>query len=392
MKQLIIILLLLVSVNAFSQASIDSVLAQIERNNTTLSALYKNMEADKTGNKTGIWLSNPEVEFNYLWGNPSAIGNRTDFAVSQSFDFPTAYAYRHQISELKNDQAGLEYQKQRLEILHQARLVCGQLTFQNALLTEYNKRVKGAGVMAGIYQKKLDAGETGILEYNKTQIYLLNLSKELETIEMERQALLDELARLNGGMALAFSDTAFTMPPVLSGFEQWYAQVETMNPMLQWLKQELTLTQKQKQLQAAENLPKFSAGYMSEKVMGEQFQGVMLGVSIPLWENRNTIKRSKAKVLAVEEMYADAKLQYYNQMKTQFNKVIALQNSAAGYRKSIEQFNNRELSAKALEKGELSLGDYYIELSFYYESIDRLLEMELKANLAYYELLRFSKL
>ena len=392
MKQLIIILLLLVSVNAFSQASIDSVLARIEHNNTTLSALYKNMEADKTGNKTGIWLSNPEVEFNYLWGNPSAIGNRTDFAVSQSFDFPTAYAYRHQISELKNDQAGLEYQKQRLEILHQARLVCGQLTFQNARLTEYYKRVKNAGVMAGIYQKKLDAGETGILEYNKTQISLLNLSKELETIEMERQTLLDELARLNGGMALAFSDTAFTMPPVLPGFEQWYAQVETMNPMLQWLKQDLTLTQKQKQLQAAQNLPKFSAGYMSEKVVGEQFQGVMLGVSIPLWENRNTIKRSKARVLAVEEMYADAKLQYYNQMKTQFNKVIALQNSVAGYRKSIEQFNNRELSRKALEKGELSLADYYIELSFYYESIDRLLEMERKANLAYYELLRFSKL
>ena len=312
--------------------------------------------------------------------------------MSQSFDFPTAYAYRHQISELKNDQAGLEYQKQRLEILHQARLVCGQLTFQNARLTEYYKRVKNAGVMAGIYQKKLDAGETGILEYNKTQISLLNLSKELETIEMERQTLLDELARLNGGMALAFSDTAFTMPPVLPGFEQWYAQVETMNPMLQWLKQDLTLTQKQKQLQAAQNLPKFSAGYMSEKVVGEQFQGVMLGVSIPLWENRNTIKRSKAKVLAVEEMYADAKLQYYNQMKTQFNKVIALQNSVAGYRKSIEQFNNRELSRKALEKGELSLADYYIELSFYYESIDRLLEMERKANLAYYELLRFSKL
>jgi outer membrane protein TolC len=238
----------------------------------------------------------------------------------------------------------------------------------------------------------LDAGETSILEYNRTQIYLLNLSKELETIEMERRVLLEELARLNGGMTISFSDTAFSMPLVLPDFEQWYAQVETINPMLQWLKQELTLSQKQKQLQAAQNLPKFSAGYMSEKMVGEQFQGVMLGVSIPLWENRNTIKRSKAKVLAAEEMYADAKLQYYNQMKTQFYKVTALQSSVADYRKSIEQFNNCELSEKALKKGELSLGDYYIELSFHYESIDRLLEMEHKANLAYYELQRFSKL
>ena len=28
-------------------------------------------------------------EFNYLWGNPSAIGNHTDFNISQTFDIPT---------------------------------------------------------------------------------------------------------------------------------------------------------------------------------------------------------------------------------------------------------------------------------------------------------------
>ena len=86
---------------------------EIEKNNTTLSALRKNTEAEKVGNKTGIYLQNPEVEFHYLWGNPSVLGNRTDISIKQTFDFPTAYRYKSQISNARNDQVELEYQKQQ---------------------------------------------------------------------------------------------------------------------------------------------------------------------------------------------------------------------------------------------------------------------------------------
>ena len=90
MKQIFISIICILAFNfsLFSQNSIDSVLLQIERNNTTLSALQKRIEVDKIGNKTGIYIQNPEVEFGYLWGNPSEMGNRTDFSISQSFDFP----------------------------------------------------------------------------------------------------------------------------------------------------------------------------------------------------------------------------------------------------------------------------------------------------------------
>ncbi|MBK6964392.1 MAG: hypothetical protein IPH20_10765 [Bacteroidales bacterium] len=45
-------------------------MSNIERNNTTLSALRKSVEAEKLGNRTGIYLQNPEAGFNYLWGVP----------------------------------------------------------------------------------------------------------------------------------------------------------------------------------------------------------------------------------------------------------------------------------------------------------------------------------
>ena len=103
MRHIIIALIGIIafSSNLFSQNNIDKILIEIEKNNTTLSALQKSTEAEKIGNRTGINIQNPEVEFNYLWGNPSVIGNRTDFSVKQTFDFPTAYKYKNQISSKK---------------------------------------------------------------------------------------------------------------------------------------------------------------------------------------------------------------------------------------------------------------------------------------------------
>lgn len=389
MKNIIITIFLAISVNAFSQTSVDSVLANIERNNTTLFAYRRNIEAEKIGNKTGITPSNPEIEFGYLWGNPYAIGNRTDLSIRQSFDFPTAYAYRSQISNLKNEQAELEYQRQRREILLQARLLCAELTYQNAMLAEYNKRMNSARQIADIYKKKFDAGETNVLEYNKSQVHLLNLSKDLQNIEIQRQTLFTELSRLNGGKTIEFADSIFGSPQLMPDFEQWYAQTEQKNPVLQWLKQESAITKKQAQLQVAENLPKLSAGYMSEKVVGQQFRGVTLGMTIPLWENKNTVKYSRAKAIAAESLQSDSKLQFYNQMKTRYAKALALQTSTNSYRLELKKFSNRELLAKALDKGEISLGEYLIELSIYYESINKLLEMERSMFIAYYELVMF---
>src|SRR5690554_5758435 len=92
-----IVCFILLGASIHAQNQVENVLVEIEKNNKTLSALRKNAEAQRLENKTGNYLQNPEVEYNYLWGNPTPVGNRTDFNVTQSFDFPTAYRYRNQI-------------------------------------------------------------------------------------------------------------------------------------------------------------------------------------------------------------------------------------------------------------------------------------------------------
>lgn len=368
-----------------AQNTIDGILVEIEKNNTTLSALRERAKANTLGNKTGIYLTNPEIEFNYLWGN-DLTGNRTDFSAKQTFDFPTAYGYRNQISDIKNEQVALEYQKQRKSLLFETRVILHNLTYYNALKAELSNRLSHAQSIASSYKAKFDAGETNILEFNKAQLNLLNLSKEMESLDIERKALLGELVRLNAGEPIGFTASEFQAITVYADFEQWYLQAEQSNPLLNWLKKEIEITEKQVSLSKAMSLPKLQAGYMSESIVGQDFKGLTVGLSIPLWENKNTVKYAKANSVALENMATDNKVQLYNQLKVLHTKAIELQNSSSDYQLQLQSLNNSELLKKALDKGEISLIDYILELSIYYESVGNLLELKRDMNITVAEL------
>ncbi len=373
----------------FSQNSIDEVLAEVVANNTTISALREKADAQKIGNRTDIFLPNPEAEFHYLWSDPSVMGTRTDFSISQSFDFPTAYRYRNQLAGLRNEQAELEYIKQLKDLHLETKLICYDLIYVNALKNEYETRVRHAREIKKSVQTKFDVGETNILELNKARLNFLNVRNELESIRMDQDALLTELAGLNGGDFIHFADTVFADPVVPDDFAQWIEQAEKNNSVLSWLQKEIEIDQKQIGLSRALSLPRLKAGYMSESVGDESFEGVMVGVSIPLWENKNKVKYARANVRVSESLKHDRKLQFYNNLKALHAKADGLQDNVVEYRKGLQLLNNFELLKKSLDKGEISLINYLLELSFYYESMTRKLQMERDLNIAVAELNRY---
>lgn len=369
-----------------AQDSIENVVKEIEVNNTSLAALRKSVDARKIGNKTGMFLQNPEVAFNYLWGSPSQIGNRTDFSISQTFDFPSAYSFKNQISELKNEQVELEYRRQLMNIRLKTRQICYDLIYSNALFVELTKRVSYSQTIATSYKFKFEKGESNILDHNKAQLNLLNVSKELAAVAIERNALLAELALLNGGQKIELNDNVFQLVEIPLDFDQWYLLAEQNNPTFGWLKKEIEISQKQTGLNRALSLPKLQTGYMSESVVGQQFQGVTVGLTIPLWENKNTVKFAEANAQAMERIASDNKIQFYTHLKALHTKTIALQMNVTDYRASLLSFDSSELIKKALDMGEISLINYITELSLYYSSVNKLLELERDMNKSLAEL------
>lgn len=390
MKQIIsLIFSVLFMVNIGFAQNIEDILAEVEQNNTHLAALRMASDAELLENKTGIFLENPEFEFHYLWSGPTDIGHRTDVSITQSFDFPTVYGHQSAISDLKNEQVELQFLKELKNLVLETRQLLFELVYYNALNQQLKDRLEHAQSIASSYQSKFNAGECNILEYNKSQLNLLNLQKESESVEVERQQLLAQLRTLNGGKDLAFDQSQYDAVDLPLDFEQWYAQAEAANPMLNWIKQEVELSQRQIQLSKAQSLPKLQAGYMSEAVGVEKFQGLVVGLSIPLWENKNTVKFAKANTDAMLSYSVDKKLKFYHHLRSLYEKSNSLMRNTLDYREQLSKYEHSELLNKALDKGQITLIDYMLEQAIYYESQNNLLEMERDLNLTLAELYQF---
>ena len=377
MKQYILLLVFTVFATAgYAQNSYENALSEVEKNNTTLQALRQQAEATKLENKTGIYLDNPEVELKRMFEGSSDDGGLTEITLKQTFDFPSAYHYKSNIANGQNQVVEMEYLQSRKDILLEATTICINLTYQNILKKELTKRFNHAQSIADATQARFNVGETDVLERNKAQLSLLSARKALEACEVERGALLSELTRLNGGNPISFEQQSYSLYQIPQDFNEWFQQIKANNPTLLAAAYSVELSKKQEKLNRAMSLPKLSAGYINERVSGNTQHGLVVGMSIPLWQNKNTVKSAKIQTKALENIEVDIQLQFFNTLKIQHEKALNLRELVDDYKKILSTINSDELLKKALDKGQLSLLSYLMELSIYYDAIDTLLEAE----------------
>lgn len=387
MKKIVISIVATLAMSSlFAQNNMNEVLSTIEQNNTTLKALREAADAQKIENRTGIYLSDPEIGFNYLWGNPSSIGNRKDINVKQNFDIPTISGLKNRVANQQNILVEWQYKSDRINILLEAKLYYLDLVYYNSLLKELAVRREHAEKIAASQKERLESGEGNVMEYNNVQLNLSTVQGEVSRIETERNAAIAQMVRLNGGQPLTLSDSGFTAIDMPLNFNDWYATAEGKNPLLSYVRQEVELGKQQVSLSRSMGLPTFSAGYMSENVVGQRFQGVSVGVSVPLWSNKNRVKQAKSALRAAESRQTDTKQQFYSQLEILYSRTQGLREAAETYRASLANANNSLLLKKALDAGQISILDYIVEIGLYYNTVNQALQAELGYQKAFAQL------
>jgi outer membrane protein TolC len=389
MKKILFIAAFAVASLPLAAQNIEAFLQEIEQNNTTLKALAEQAETDKLELRTGIALPDPRVEFARLWGTPAAIGNRTDIAVSQEFDIATISGMKVRQAKRRGGLIDLGITSERTNILLEAKLYCIELVYRNRLADELELRLEHARTIADGYARKLESGDADRLEYNKAQLNLSAAQGEAAANEVEISALLGELQRLNGGKEIKNYELkikkfpAFNLP---ADFEAWYADAEQKSPALQYVRAEVEANRRQLSLAKVEWLPSFSVGYMRERTLGQHYQGVTVGMSIPLWSNSNRVKQARAAYSASESHQEDVRAQLYAKLHNLHGRAAGLQATATEYRRVLTEYNGADLLKKALDAGEISLLDYIVELGLYYDTVTRTLEAERDFRVACAEL------
>ena len=163
-------------------------------------------------------------------------------------------------------------------------------------------------------------------------------------------------------------------------FDIWYTEAEALNPVLEYARNEVELSERTIKLSRSAWAPKLSAEYSREWEEDAKINGFTIGMSIPLWADVNKVKSAKASAIASESRKKELEINFYYQIKNDYEKSVILQKSAAETKSSVEQLSNLKYLGKALESGEITMLDYIVEVQLYYEART----MALDAERAYY--------
>lgn len=361
---------------ASAQTSTETILRQIEANNPQLKAAAAEADAEKIENRSRALLENPEFEFNYLWG-ADGIGNRRDFRVTQAFDVATLTGMKSRQVAGQNEMSALRYKSERLNVLLEAKHACIDLIYYNALKAELSTHLEQAQTLVTSFEKRLKAGGANVLDLNKAKVHLTTVRGQISQVEVERQTLMATLKSLNGGQDVALEDCDYGLAENLpADFDSWYESASQKNPVLEYVRQEVTLGQKQLSIDKTAWVPELTVGYMSELTTADKFRGVTVGVNIPLWSNANKVKQSRAKIAAAESRKVAAEQQFYFDLLVQYNRAASLKANSELMRASLSETDSRDYLLTAQSKGEISMIEYLVETDQYYEALEQTLTAE----------------
>lgn len=391
MKRLLTIniLVCLIGLSVAAQSTLDSVLAAVGKNNKTILLAQQFAETQKLAYKTGLTPSDPVFEYDYMFGKPSTAGNQTDLVVTQGFDFPSVYVKKKQLSDQQQLQADILFTAKRQEVLLDVKSICIQLVYLNRLQNQLFQRQQDVAKIANDFQVKLDKGDGNALDVNKAKLQLIEIDKDLQMNRSQINQLNQHLTELNGGNAIVFMDTVYPLFPMVVPFEQLESDIEATDPLRKYLEQQKLVSQKQLEVSKALWLPKLEAGYHYQAILGQRFNGVHAGISIPLWEKKGSVKLQQSQIMFAEMELQEHSNEHYYEVKQLYERYENLKITLNRYQEVFQSLDNKPLLDKSLAYGQISTIEYFMETGYYYNALNGYLETERDYYLVLAELYRY---
>ena len=372
--------------------NIDYVLQQIKLNNTQLKALNAEIEAQTADIKSSNNLSDPTIDGAYLFGVGS-IGDKWELGVSQEFDWPGIYSARGKVNKARIEALAQSYAQKQIQIFSEARNICLEIICLNRRIKFENNILANLDSLYDKSLKGLEYGEISILDTNKLKIERLGVTQSIAGNKALLQAKIKQLEGLNGNIPLNDVASLSDYPEQqLHSLDEYLSQMKASDPQLRQISSEIEASNKQVSVTRMQNLPKFSLGYRHVNEIGDHFNGVGVGLSIPVFENRGKNKAAKAQAIASQLSFDDVISTRTAEITASHQKAVAVRQQLDGYRDALLKCNNIEILDKALYGGQISLINYLLELRYFIEAQNALIDIEFEYNTLITDLNKYTNL
>lgn len=357
---------LLVSAGIQAQ-SVDDVLRSVETNNVELKALQKGNEAATLEMKQQNALEDFSVEYSPFFNGEVSGVTSSELVVKQGFDFPTLYGARRKENRLQGEVLDMQYRMARRDVLLAAKQACIgiiHLNKQKELLAE-RKRV--ADELLVFFTEKFDNGDATSLELNKVKMDRMTLETELANAETERMKLVRQLQTLNGGKSIQLETTDYPQIRTES-YESMYERAASSDWSVKSAQAAVRAAEQGVKVNKQGILPKLEIGYRRNTDGDDANNGFLIGGSIPLFSNRGRVKTAKAKYEEAQMKQNDAQIRAELSARALVDEVVRLRAAADAYDVPLMR-QTLQLLRTALENGQISVTDYFVETDGVYRNM-----------------------
>lgn len=367
------------------QPIIDSVLSH----NSELSTMRTQIAAEKAAFASTNNLADPEVEFSHQWGQ-KGIGNKWGVEASQSFDWPGLYSARTRANEAALQAMEAEYLARRNELAYEVRCAITDGAFAMKKVELIERRLQLYDSLQVVFQNGADKGEISILDVNKLKIERLRLKSRYDESWLSFEEAYAKLTTLAGGLAMndvsEFSD--YPEMQLLSS-AVYIERAKASSPDLAYARSLNQAENVNLDVVKKSGLPGFTVGYTHEYEMGDHFNGFKVGVTLPLFSNRH----KRAEIMARKEVIADRirgkESEIEGEIKGDCRTVNALDREIAAYRDVLKSNDNPRLLKIAYEARHISLMDFLLEMNYFIEAEESLIDLQLRREQIMNRLLRY---
>lgn len=367
---LIAVSLVLMASAARAEGSIGNVLKQIAQNNLTLKALHHEGEAEVLDIKAANAPGGLSVEYSPFFRSGYSGVAQSELVVSQEIQFPTKYADRNKQAKMQKAVGGKVYEKNRRDILLEAQLLCVDVIRLNKTLAMLGQRLKNSEALRQMYDKRMEAGDANILEVNKVKLDCMEVQTLVSEAQNERMLLLQQLAELNGGKPVAIDDVEIPKFQPIADFESYKALALASDADIQMAETMLQSADMNVKMQKREWLPNISFGYRRNTEQKEAVNGVLVGVSFPLYSNSKNIRAARERRQSAQLQVEQARSTAESQLRSGYQQLVGLQQVLDHSDVKMMQ-ESIELFSKALQQGEINALEYYTEVNSIYEKLQR---------------------
>lgn len=374
MKKILLILALVTPIPTLAD-SIDEILEKIASNNLELQLQQNIMETKQIENKAENVLGDLSVTYSSFYEQGEGSNHGSEFVATQGFDFPTQYLSRHKQAELENASFNMQYLTAKREILLKAQLLCLDIIYLNQEKELLDIRLKNADRLEELYKVRFDAGDANALDVNRVKMERMNVQTLVAVNNAAHRTAMQSLLTMNGNKPLEFSSKEYPQIAEIRDFNALKDEVIDSDPDLMSLSYATLAADEQVSINQQEWLPKLELGFRRNTDNNKAMNGFVVGGSIPLFSNRHQVKISKVEAINAQLEKKDAELHIENSLMSLYNEMLQLKETMQSYDSEL-MYSSLELLQKALDEGEISIIEYFIEAESIYNKLLTRMEIE----------------